>query len=90
MGFIISKDDKYSPEDYFHAYVNFSESARLVFKEDMSNFSNGSKEKDNETGFFNRIFANFYQEADATISQRVAERREKLESLFSSKELEKI
>ena len=69
-------------------HINLSSSAWLVIKEDMRNFGNG--EKDNLTGFLNRVFENFYQDAEATISQRVFNRKEELKKMFSSSEFKRM
>ena len=77
-GFFIEFDTQYKQ------YLNLSASAWLVIKEDQRNFSNG--EKDNMAGFLNRVFFNYYQEAEATISQRLINKGEELCADFSSKE----
>jgi hypothetical protein len=65
-------------------HLNLSDSARLVIDEDIRNFGNGAKY--NYSGFLNRVFLNFYQDAEATISQRFLNKNEELVHLFSSKE----
>lgn len=66
-------------------HINLSESAWLTIDEDIKNFYE-PKEKKSFSGFLNRVFKNFYQKADATISLRFIEKEEELEKLYSSKE----
>ncbi len=75
-------------EDYateLKQHLNLSESAWLVIEEDMKNFSDG-KETPSFSGFLNRVFANFYQRADASVELRRLERAEAMQKLYASKE----
>ena len=79
MGFHIPEYDT-----QYKQYLNLSASASLVIEEDERIFSNAQKE--NWAGFLNKVFSNFYQDAQATISQRVLCKEEELRAQFSSKE----
>lgn len=83
MGFYIA-----DLETELKQHLNLSTSAWLVIDEDVKNFSNGAKY--NLAGFLNRIFTNFYQEAEATISQRFLKKNEELVAMFSSKEFKSM
>ena len=83
MGFFIPEF-----ETELKQHLNLSESAWLVIDEDVKLFSNGGKH--NLAGFLNRVFSNFYQEAEATISQRFLNRNEELTQMFSSDEFKKM
>ncbi|MBO5946410.1 MAG: WYL domain-containing protein [Clostridia bacterium] len=69
-------------------HINLSYAAYQTIEEDSKIFSNG----DDPTlgGFLNRIFLNFYEEADASITERYWERYEELEQLFSSREFDSM
>ena len=69
-------------------HLNLSESAWLVIEEDIKCFSNGGKY--NLAGFLNRIFYNYYHDAEATISQRILNKNEELEQMFSSDEFKSM
>lgn len=69
-------------------HLNLSDSAWIIIEEDVRNFSNGSKY--NLAGFLNRIFVNFYQEAEATISQRFLNKSDELVEMFSSPEFKSM
>lgn len=79
MGFYIS-----DYETELRQHINLSESAWLVIDEDVKSFGNGGKY--NLAGFLNRVFTNFYQDAEATVSQRRMSKEEELVKLFSSDE----
>lgn len=66
-------------------HLNLSENAWLTIREDIKNFYE-SEEKESFSGFLNRIFRNFYQKADASISLRSIEKKEELKKLYSSDE----
>ena len=83
MGFYIPEF-----ETEWKQHLNLSDSAWIIIEEDVRNFSNGSKY--NLAGFLNRIFVNFYQEAEATISQRFLNKSEELVAMFSSPEFKSM
>ncbi|MBO6262254.1 MAG: WYL domain-containing protein [Bacilli bacterium] len=70
-------------------HINLSESAWIIILDDIKNFYSTEKEE-SFSGFLNRIFRNFYQMANATISLRLKEREEELLKLYSSKEFENV
>ena len=78
MGFYINEF-----ENELKQHLNLSEQAWLIVNEDIRNFYY-DQYKSSMSGFLNRIFYNFYQLADATISLRCIDRRRKLEELFGS------
>ena len=78
----------YIPENEWKQHLNLSDSAWLVIEEDVRNFSNGVKY--NLSGFLNRVFVNFYQEAEATVSQRFLNKNEELVAMFSSPEFKSM
>lgn len=81
---------KYIVDEYeFKQHVNLSESAWITIQEDIKNFYENS-EKETVTGFFNRIFTNFYQEADANIKMRLDQKYAELNEFYSSKEFKKL
>ena len=82
MGFFISDENEGKQ------HLNLSHSAWLVIEEDVRNFSNGAKY--NLSGFLNRVFKNFYQEAEATISQRFLNKYDELVAMFSSHEFKSM
>lgn len=69
-------------------HLNLSYSAWLIVEEDIRNFGNGAKY--NLSGFLNRVFVNFYQEAEATVSQRFLNKNEELVTMFSSPEFKSM
>ena len=75
MGFQINEFEK--------QHLNLSEQAWGVVYEDIQNFYY-DKSKSSLSGFLNRIFYNFYQFADATISLRRIEQKNRLEELFAT------
>ena len=83
MGFYIPEF-----ETEWKQHLNLSDSAWLIIEEDVRNFSNGAKY--NLAGFLNRVFVNFYQEAEATISQRFLNKSEELAAMFSSPEFKSM
>ncbi len=66
-------------------YINLSEDAWFVIDEDRRYFGNFGEDI-SESGFLNRIFENYYQKAEASISLRVYEKKEELINLYSTKE----
>jgi hypothetical protein len=91
--FSIRDDSEDFPINQLKQNLNLSYQATVLIKEDERNFSNSEKEtRDKYPGseILNRVFANFYQDADATISQRCIARRDELLALFSSKEFRSI
>jgi hypothetical protein len=79
MGFYINEF-----ETELKQHLNLSDNAWLTIYDDIHNFyPNGTKQS--FSGFLNRIFHNFYQSANASISQRYIELHEKLEKLFYPK-----
>ena len=91
--FSIRDDSEDFPINQLKQNLNLSYQATILVKEDERNFSNCEKEtRDKYPGseILNRVFANFYQDACATISQRCIARRDELRALFSSKEFRSI
>ncbi|MCI1734947.1 MAG: WYL domain-containing protein [Bacilli bacterium] len=78
-GFLI--DESYT--NGFKQHLNLSKGAWIILLGDLYEFD---PEKLSLSGLFNRIFLNFYLDADASISLRVDKKRQELESLFSSEE----
>lgn len=70
-------------------HLNLSENAWMVINEDIKNFYE-SEEKESFSGFLNRIFKNFYQQADASINLRYMEKGDELEKLYSSEEFSSL
>lgn len=91
-GFHISGDKKYDWGSDLsinsRQNPNLSNSAYEVINGDMKDFSNGSKLS--QSGFLNTIFRNFFQDADASISQRYMDKQDELAELFSSPEFKSI
>lgn len=83
MGFYIPEF-----ETEWKLHLNLSDSAWLIIDEDVRNFGNGAKY--NLAGFLNRVFVNFYQEAEATVSQRFLNKNEELVAMFSSSEFKSM
>ncbi len=75
--------DEYASE--LKQHLNLSEETWLTIEEDIKNFYD-SDEKETFSGFLNRVFRNFYQQADASISLRYMEKADELEKLYSSPE----
>ncbi len=69
-------------------HLNLSDAAWHTIFEDMQDFSNG--DRPNQSGFLNNVFYNFHQDAEASISARIVEKKEELQNTFSSKEFKKI
>ena len=93
MGFTISGDHRDGNHNIVKVsalkqHVNFSHFAKMVIEDDIKTFGNG--EKRNWSGFLNRIFANYYESADATISLRLINKEEELQAAFSSTEFKSI
>ena len=70
-------------------HLNLSESAWQVVYDDIHNFY-PTEEQESFSGFLNRVFKNFYQTAEATISLRFLEKVEELEKLYSSNEFKSL
>lgn len=70
-------------------HINLSESAWIIILDDIKNFYSTEKEE-SFSGFLNRVFKNFYQMANASISLRLKEREDELVEFYSSDEFEKI
>lgn len=76
----------FNEDDIEHkCYVNLSEECQLVISEDRNTFSTNESPIP-EAGFLNTIISNYYKESLATISERVNEKIDELESLYSSKD----
>ncbi len=60
-------------------YLNLSTYADGVLQNDMTSFAAGQS----RSGFLNRVIRRYFSRADATISLRLAERKEQLEALFA-------
>ena len=82
MGFWIQDDITHKQ------HINLSYPTWLTIEEDIKNFGNGAKY--NLAGFLNRIFFNFCHDADASISERLINKGDELEKLFSAKEFKKM
>ena len=79
---------KFYIDDYANElkqHLNLSESAWLVISEDIKDFYI-SEEKESFSGFLNKIFRNYYQQADASIHLRYLEKIDELEKLYSTEE----
>ena len=63
-------------------HLNLSDSAWAVVEEDMENFSDEGGDN-NLSGFLNTIFVNFYESANASISMRLDEYKEKMATFLS-------
>lgn len=64
-------------------HLNLSESAWLIINEDIKNFYSSEREE-SFAGFLNRVFKNFYQVADASVSLRINQKREEMEAIYAS------
>ena len=84
MGFYFNDYDKDKKQ-----HLNLSESAWCVIEEDIKNFYSGDKEGP-LSGFLNRVFANFYEEADASVETRCLAKASELNLLFSGKEFKGV
>ena len=80
-------DDEFCREIKQH--LNLSESAWITIEEDMKNFYN-SEEKQTFSGFLNEVFRNFYSVADASINNRLIEKGNELEALYTSDEFKDL
>ena len=80
-------DDEFCREIKQH--LNLSESAWITIEEDMKNFYN-SEEKQTFSGFLNEVFRNFYAVADASINNRLIEKGNELEALYTSDEFKDL
>ena len=91
-GFHISGDKKYDWGTDLSVNSrqtpNLSPAAYEIINGDMKDFSNGSRHT--ISGFLNVIFKNFYQDADASISQRYMDKQAELSNLFSSSEFRSV
>ena len=90
--FVITGDDEYVLVTGSKQRVNLSGSASLIVQSDIKAFSNdaSSGDKGKVAGFFNQIFRNFYQDADATFSHRFINKYDELVAMFSTPEFELI
>lgn len=70
-------------------HLNLSEAAWLVIDGDIKNFYPSQKEE-SFSGFLNRVFKNYYQLAEASISLRSIEKKEELEKLYSTAEFKTL
>lgn len=59
-------------------YLNLSTYADGVLQNDMAAFAAGQS----RSGFLNRVIRRFFPQADATVSYRLAERKQQLEAMF--------
>ncbi len=84
MGFYFNDYDKDKKQ-----HLNLSESAWCVIEEDIKNFYPGEKEGP-LSGFLNCVFANFYEEADASVETRCLAKTSELNFLFSGKEFKDV
>lgn len=66
-------------------YINLSENAWVVIDEDIQDLNIKNPENVTFSGFLNRIFYNFHQQSNASISIRVQEYKEKLIDIVSQK-----
>ncbi len=71
----------------YKQHLNLSDSAWLVVEDDINVFGNGARH--NLSGFLNQVILFFHHDADASIGERVENRREELRAVFSSKEFKK-
>ena len=74
-------EDDYAEEKGVKQHLNLSESAWGVVEQDRNNFYYDEKEG-SKSGFFNRIFFNFYTEAEASIDLKGDAKRGELEELL--------
>lgn len=84
MGFYF---DEYENDKKQH--INLSDEAWEIIKRDIIVFS-GNKLYQSKSGFLNKIFYNFYESANASITLRCIEKEEELEDIFSSKEFNSL
>lgn len=89
MGFYITGDIK--DREYISykvselkQHINLSDYSWTVVYDDIHNFYPDDS-KESFSGFINTVFANFYQNADATISQRFLNKNDELTAFFSDK-----
>ena len=90
--FIISGDDAFNKVTGSKQRINLSKAANVIIKSDIATFSDdASSGKDGKVaGFFNRVFRNFHQDADATPSLRIKKKSEELDAMFSTPEFQSI
>lgn len=82
MAFIICDDQKQN--------INLSDYAWNCIYEDMVNFFEGDIIKTNLSGFLNIIFQNYYQFSNASISFRINEYEDELNTIFQNEEFSNI
>ena len=73
MGFIINSIDQ-------KQHINLSREAWKIIDEDIQNFY--IETRPNLSGFLNRVFENFYEEAQASISYRMDQLYDMIEATF--------
>ena len=79
MGFWFEEEAK-----EWKQHINLSMNAWLIINEDMRNFYIDEEDQGSFSGFLNRVFQNFYETADATISLRYDQKIEELENFYKS------
>ena len=77
MGFYINEF-----ENELKQHINLSDNAWIVINEDIQNLTIKNEKSESFSGFLNRIFFNFYQQANATVSIRSQEYKNKFLKLF--------
>ena len=82
MAFIICDDQKQN--------INLSDYAWNCIYEDMMNFFDGDSSKTNLSGFLNIVFKNYYQFSNASISFRINEYKDELNTIFQNEEFNSI
>ena len=75
--------DEYSED--LKQYLNLSKEAWLTIDSDIRSFSLYS-DKENLSGFLNKVFSNFYSESKASVSLRLKLKSDDLSKLFSKRE----
>lgn len=93
-GFYISSDvidgvDIIDKATELKQHLNLSTYAHEILEYDIFNFKLDNKSL-TKSGFLNRIFKNFHNLAQATISKRLNNKEDELRSLFSSSEFKKF
>lgn len=76
LHFILPEDDSLDPYG-FKQHINLSNSAWSIIEQDMQNFA--LTDVLPLSKFMNKVFANFYADAKASISRRLEEREEELD-----------
>ena len=76
-----SYEEDFAEERGVKQHLNLSEAAWAIVEQDRNNFYYDEKEG-SKSGFFNRIFYNFYQTAEASINLRGDAKRGELEELL--------